>query len=79
MSVNFVPVTSSNVSAVGYEDDSRTLWVQFHKKVRSQIVGTRTYYYMNVPRHIFDDFLSAPSKGKYFNRHVEGWFFYKEV
>ena len=35
------------------------------------------YEYSNVPRHIVDALLNAPSKGKFFNEAIRGHFPYK--
>ena len=57
-------VDSSNIEAVGYEDDTQELHVQF--------LSSGYYIYNDVPRQIFDDLINAPSKGSFLNREVKG-------
>lgn len=56
-------VDSSNIEAVGYDDDSQELHVQF--------LGGGCYVYHQVPRQIFDEFINAPSKGSFLNREIK--------
>jgi len=57
-------VDSSNIEAVGYDDGSQELHVQF--------ISGGYYVYRDVPRQIFDDLMSAPSKGSFLNREIKG-------
>ena len=57
-------VDSSNVQAIGYEEEARELHVQF--------VSGGYYIYHDVPRQIFDGLLNAPSKGSFLNREIKG-------
>jgi hypothetical protein len=57
-------VDSSNVEAIGYDDDAQELHIQF-------LQGAGYYVYHNVPRQIFDDLMYAPSKGSFLNREVK--------
>jgi len=57
-------VDSTNVQAIGYDDATQDLHVQF--------VDGGSYIYHQVPRNIFDAFMGAPSKGSFFNREVRG-------
>ena len=57
-------VDSSNVEAIGYDDDTQQLHVQF--------LSGGYYTYQDVPREIFDDLMNAPSKGSFLNREVKG-------
>lgn len=58
-----IGVSSSSVEAVGYEPTAAELWVQFN--------GGRIYIYDEVPQHVFDALLYAPSKGTYINQQVK--------
>ncbi|WP_295363413.1 KTSC domain-containing protein [uncultured Pseudoramibacter sp.] len=58
-----ISVTSSNIVAVGYDSQRRTLRVQFHNG---------TYDYDNVPESVYYALLNAPSKGKHFSRFIKG-------
>lgn len=56
-------VDSSNVEAIGYDGDTQELHVQF--------VSGGTYVYHDVPRNVFDDLMSAASKGSFLNREIK--------
>lgn len=57
-------VDSSNIEAIGYDEDAEELHVQF--------LGRGYYVYHDVPRNIFDDLMNASSKGSFLNREVRG-------
>lgn len=57
-------VDSSNVNRVGW--DNGTLYVDFHK--------TGTYSYAGVPLDVYNEFIAAPSAGKFFIAEVKGKF-----
>ncbi len=61
-------VESSVIGAVGH---SRVLEIQFG--------SGRIYQYYDVPEDIYDEMLSADSKGKYFNSHIRGKYTYQEI
>jgi hypothetical protein len=61
-SVAEVPVTSSSIVSVGYDEARRVLYIKFR--------GDRVHRYLGVPRHVYDGLLAAPSHGKYAHRHV---------
>lgn len=50
------PVRSSHLKAVGYDEESRTMRVEFHNG---------TYLYFDVPRTVYEGLLRAPSKGRF--------------
>lgn len=62
-----IPVSSSNLAAVGYDDAGRVLEVEFNNGA--------VYQYKQVPRAIFDDLITTAntggSVGQYFNQHVK--------
>lgn len=41
------------------------------------LLGNVYYGYHEVPRYIFDQWISAPSKGKYYNQHIKGQYQYR--
>lgn len=55
------PVSSSNVGAVGYQDE--TLYVEF--------LNGGYYKYIGVPEHEYNNLLSAESVGKYLNSNIK--------
>lgn len=56
-------VISSNISSVGYDENSRTLKVEFNR-------GS-VYKYTGVPSVEYENLLNAPSKGRYFNQQIK--------
>ncbi len=65
------PVSSSNISSIGYDEKSRTLEVEFH--------SGGIYQYFDVPSNIYDGIMSAGSKGQYFSQHIKGYFRFVKV
>ncbi len=61
--MNYVPVDSSSLEAVGYDEGTRRLGARFRS-------GSE-YEYDNVPESVFRGILSASSAGKYFDRFVK--------
>ncbi len=57
-------VDSSNIEAIGYDDDTQELHVKF--------LSSGYYIYQGVPRQIFDEMMMAQSKGSFLNREVKG-------
>jgi len=66
-----IPVSSSNIASVGYDETSRTLYVQFLK-------GS-TYSYSNVPSSVYRCLMNAPSKGKYFAANIKNSYSYRRI
>jgi hypothetical protein len=60
---NMIRVESSSVRAIGYDDATQRLHIQYR-------TGTH-YIYYGVPRRVFDELLTAPSKGSFVNRQVK--------
>lgn len=60
---DMVPVDSTSIDAIGYDVTSQELYVRF--------VSGETYRYAEVPSDIVEAFMSAPSKGGYFNREIK--------
>jgi hypothetical protein len=56
------PVASTVIAAVGYDDASRILEVEFRTG--------KVYRYFRVPRSRYDALRSAESIGSYFNRQI---------
>ena len=62
------PVESSALAAIGYEADSRTLFVRFR--------AGGLYAYLHVPEAVARDFEAAPSKGAFFRERIDPVFRY---
>lgn len=69
--MEYANVSSSNVSAVGFDDESSTLGVRF--------TNGAEYNYFGVPRNVFDSLLSAPSVGRFLNQYVKSVYPYQRV
>ncbi|WP_255197763.1 KTSC domain-containing protein [Halorarius litoreus] len=69
--MNRTPVSSSNLSSVGYDADTQTLEIEFN--------DGSVYQYSNVPTNIYEGLISAPSHGKYFHRNIRDSFNYTQI
>ena len=71
--MNMIPVSSSNLSAVGYENG--ILYIRFH--------GGQMYCYYNVPEVVYRQLMSAPSHGsthgKYFAANIRNVYRYNKL
>jgi lysyl-tRNA synthetase class 2 len=56
-----IPVASSNLESVGYENGIL--------EIRFKHGGT--YQYLNVPEYLYQGLMSAASKGTYFDQHIK--------
>jgi hypothetical protein len=59
------PVQSRFIKAGGYDKATKTMQVHIADKV---------YNYLGVPEKVFGNFMRAPSKGSYFEKHIRGKF-----
>jgi hypothetical protein len=57
------PVTSSNLSSVGYDQATQTLEIEFH--------SGGVYQYSNVPAVVYSGLMSASSHGTYFDTNIK--------
>lgn len=60
----WIPVSSSNLDAVSYDDILRRLFVRFK--------SGSVYQYENVPKGKYQGLISAASKGSFFHQHIKG-------
>ena len=58
-----VPVTSTNLAAVGYDGFARVLEVEF--------LDGRVYQYFDVPMHVYHDLLESQAPGVYLDAEVK--------
>ncbi len=65
------PVTSTNLSEVGYDDERRVLEVLFS--------NGHVYQYFDVPMAIYQELMRAGSIGQYLNANIKGAFRYARV
>jgi hypothetical protein len=69
--MNRVPVSSSNLSSVGYDESKQVLEIEFN--------GGRVYQYFDVPKRIHEELMNANSHGKYFHRNIEDNYSYDQI
>ncbi|MGO4496478.1 KTSC domain-containing protein [Paenibacillus sp. 2RAB27] len=62
--MDFIPVVSSNIAAVGYDAIQNILHIQFIGK-------ETTYKYYGVPVETFDEMMAAPSVGSFYARRIK--------
>lgn len=58
-----LPVGSSNISSIGYEEASQTLEVEFN--------NGSIYQYYNVDLGLYEQLIQAPSKGQFLNTYIK--------
>ncbi len=64
-------VESSAILRLNHHPESRTLFVVF--------VDGDVYAYFDVPPDVFDAFLEAPSKGRFFADHIRNAYAFHKV
>ena len=65
------PVSSSNISEIGYDGATQEVYVRF--------LNGSLYVYKGVPQFEFDGLLNAPSIGSYLHRNYKNVFPYERV
>lgn len=63
--ITMLPVESSQVAAVGYSPERKTLAVTFTRGAGA------IYHYPNVEPQVYADFVGAESIGSYFGKHIK--------
>jgi len=66
-----IPITSSNLKAIGYDEEHKILEVEFK--------GGGVYRYKDVPKETFESFLSSPSLGKFFMGSIRNRFLFERL
>ena len=56
-------VSSTNILSIGYDQEHQILEVEF--------VSGSTYSYAAVPQRLHTQFMSAPSKGRFFDAYIK--------
>lgn len=69
--MNRVPVDSSNIASIGYDENSSTLEIEFHSGA--------VYQYFDVNVNIYKGIMEAGSKGQYFAQFIKGYFRFVRV
>lgn len=65
------PVSSSNISALGYDAGNQMVYVQF--------LNNSTYVYKGVPEHEYENLRTAASVGSYLNRNFKNVYPYERA
>lgn len=63
--IQLVPVVSNQVAAIGYDEATKTLAVQFTRGAAA------FYHYPNVSKETHEAFMKAESIGKYFGANIQ--------
>ncbi len=66
-----VAFTSSTIRSAGYDQQTMTLEVVF--------VNETVYQYFDVPEHVFQGLLVAPSAGAYLNSNIKNVYRYAKL
>lgn len=66
-----LPVESSDIVSIGYDDKDRLLEIEFH--------GGRIYQYREVEPETYHHFMRAESYGLFFNASINGRYRYKRI
>ena len=64
-------VESSNLDWVSYDETTSDLYICFKSK--------SVYVYRDVPKKVYNELLSAESKGKYHNANIKWNYTYKRI
>jgi KTSC domain len=72
VSIEMVPVISSNVMAVGYDVEQKELHVQFKG-------STTVYIYESVESLVHQSLMASDSKGTFIARELKGKYKFKKV
>ncbi|MDR9795231.1 KTSC domain-containing protein [Aeribacillus pallidus] len=68
--MQMIPVSSSNLEAVGYDPVNRILRIRFH---------SGTYDYYDVPQSVYTGLMNAASKGSYHHLYIKNNYRYKKI
>lgn len=68
--MTMIPVKSSTILFIGYDEETRKMRVEFQ---------TSTYEYEDVEPECFESFLKSESKGTFLNEYIRGKYNYKRV
>lgn len=63
--VEMFPVASSRITEMGYESDTATVYVRFTDGI--------SWYYMNVPVDVWEQFVASPSKGRFIKETLDAY------
>jgi hypothetical protein len=75
--VKYQDVSSSNLLAVGYDEENANLFIVFKDAKTGQ--PSRKYAYYHVPPNVYAELMAAPSHGKYHAAHIKGRYSYDQL
>jgi len=70
-SEEMIPVESSNIESVGYDESEQEVYVKF--------LNASVYVYRGVPLHDFEGLRDAPSVGSYLHRNFKNVYAYERI
>ena len=70
--MQFEPVKSKNIAAIGYDPATQTLGVRFHNE-------SSDYFYDHVPAPLFTEFMKSESKGGFLHARIRGQFNHRKT
>lgn len=62
--MNLIPVESSNIKAIGYDESLNKLFIQYKSE--------KIYFYNDVSKEVYTSFLNSESKGKFYYSQIKG-------
>jgi hypothetical protein len=66
-----IPVSSSTIASIGFDEDSSTLEIEF--------LSGSVYQYFDVPFNIYNGLIDSDSKGQYMNQFIKGHYRFVKV
>jgi len=66
-----IPVTSSNIKSIGYDELSSVLEVEF--------TSGDIYQYLDVPIYLYEQFLQTSSYGQFLNENIRYQYRYTKI
>lgn len=66
-----IPVQSSNLVSVKYEESSMNLEIEFKKN--------SVYQYNHVPKSVYDELMGSKSLGEYFHENIKDKYDYHKI
>lgn len=72
MATLMIPVNSSQISYIGFDDENNKLYVTFAKT-------NKTYEYQEVPYSVWKELKESTSIGSYFSKNIKNTYKYREI
>ena len=68
--IKFESVQSSNILSVGYDNSTKSLYVNYKSGI---------YKYDNVESSVYENLMSSDSKGRFMNENIKGRYNYSRL